>query len=91
MNKLTALLIALLSSCPFAWAGDGLTPLIVFRNGSASSTEIIYTKSSNIQSPDIAYDFTPTDGDNDPRHYANTGSTYIYTPPGAPPPTLGRG
>jgi len=85
MNKLIALLIALFS-CPFAWAGDGSTPLIVFRNGSASSTEIIYTNSSNIQSPDVAYDFTPTDGDNDPRHYTNTGSTYTYTPPGAPPP-----
>jgi hypothetical protein len=66
---------------------DGSTPIIVFRDGSSTGTEILWTASSNIHLPDVAYDFTPTNNDTIPSHYTNTGTgySYSYTPPTPPP------
>lgn len=57
---------AILLMCVFCLpclAGDGTTPVIIFRNHAARSTEIVWTKSSNISPPDDVYDFVPIDGD----------------------------
>ena len=64
---------------------DGTTPVIVFTDGT-TPVNILWTASSNINPPDICYDFTPTDNDWVPSHYSNTGNSYAYTPPTAPAP-----
>lgn len=62
---------------------DGSTPIIVFTPASAQGQSIIWTALSNIQPPNVAYDFSPTNGDTIPSHYTNIGGGYIYsyTPP----------
>jgi hypothetical protein len=67
---------------------DGSTPIIVFRNGSATGSEILWAASSTITAPDVCYDFTPTNNDTIPSHYTNTGSSYSYSYTPSTPPVL---
>jgi hypothetical protein len=66
---------------------DGSTPVIVFIPPSSQGYDIVWTALSNIQPPNVGYNFTPTNNDWVANHYTNVGSSYVYsyTPP--PPPT----
>ena len=63
--------------------GDGSTTIIIFGNGSSTGTAIVYAPLDSIVSPNVAYNFTPTNNDGVPSHYTNTGTgySYNYTPP----------
>jgi hypothetical protein len=85
MRKLITFVIAFIWSSITAYAGDGTIPIIVFPGGAGTTgNAILWTKSSNIQSPNICYDFAPTDNDTIPSHYTNNGTSYSYNPPPAP-------
>lgn len=90
MSKFLSFWASLLLSVNLcAYASDGSTPIIVFLNGSTTGSQIVYAKNTNYTSPDVAYDFTPTNGDTIPSHYSQSGSSYIYsyvppTPPVVP-------
>ncbi len=68
-----------------AFGGNGLSPIIVFRGGSERSSEIIWTKSSNIVAPDVSYDFLPVNNDWVAQDYLNSGNGYTLSPPPVPP------
>lgn len=86
MRRLIAFIIAFIWSSVAAYAGDGTTPIIIFPGGAGTTgNAILWTKSSNVQSPNVCYDFTPTNNDTIPSHYTNSGSDYTYTPPASPP------
>lgn len=67
---------------------DGTTPIIVFANNSPVGTSIVWTALSNIQPPDVAYNFVATNNDTIPGHYTNTGGGYIYSYVPPTPPVL---
>lgn len=82
------LLLSLVTAAQPAFAGDGTTPVIIFRNHAARTDEIVVTKLSNVHAPDDVYDFTPTGGDMVGSDYINNypSAGYSYSPP-PPPPT----
>lgn len=62
-------------------------PIIIFRNNALRTLEISHTPLSSIQSPDVAYVFTPTNNDWFANDYLNTGTgSYIYSPLPVPLP-----
>jgi hypothetical protein len=85
LKRLIAFFIAFVW-VPVVYAGDGTTPVIIFPGGNGTTgTSVLWTKSSNVQSPNVCYDFTPTNNDTIPSHYTNNGTSYTYTPPAALP------
>lgn len=60
---------------------DGTTPIIVFRDGSLTGSEILWTKLENIQEPDVAFNFEAVDEDTIPMNYTKTEEGYEHTPP----------
>ena len=82
-----ALILAFVLMTPVFANDQGTSPLIVFRNGALRTREVVLTQTSNIQAPDIAFEFITQSGDRNAEHYTHNGSVLQYSPP-APEPDV---
>jgi hypothetical protein len=85
MNRLIAAILISINALP-AFAADN--KLIMFKDKVSRGTDIVYMDINNVASTDKAFIFTPTNNDEDPKHYTwnASGLVYDYTPP-APVPS----
>lgn len=81
MRFFYSIILAIILMAPAFANESGTSPLIIFRGGAARTTEVAYTKNSNITNPDIAYEFIPVSNDRNPMNYTHNGSVLQYSPP----------
>lgn len=75
MNRLIAAILITLNALP-AFAAD--QKMIMFKDKVARGTDIVYMNPDNVSASDKAFIFTPTNGDEDPKHYTWNASGLVY-------------